>query len=77
MSGYSSLGIGQQSNKERDGSNELFDNAFEIMSDDREEVKMVSSNKRKRSSGDYLRKIERLKEEKLLRDHLADYDWDD
>lgn len=60
----------------REGGNEFLDEMLEDMSEDVTEKKEASS-RRKRSSGEYLRKIEQLREEKMLRDHLADYDWDD
>ena len=63
--------------REREGGNEFLDDMIEDMSDDVEEVKASSSSKRRKKHGEYLRKIEQLREEKLLRDHLADYDWDD
>ena len=61
----------------RDSGNEFLDDILDDMNEDVEEVKATAASKRKRSSGEYLRKIEQLREEKLLRDHLADYDWDD
>ena len=74
MTGYNP----RENARAREGGNEFLDDMLDDMSDDVEEAKASSSSKRsKKQHGEYLRKIEQLREEKLLRDHLADYDWDD
>lgn len=62
--------------KDKDSGAEFLDDMLEEMDDDteEEETRQASSG---RNKGDYLRKIEQLREEKALRDNLADYDWDD
>ena len=55
---------------------EFLDDMLEEMDElEDEEARQASTGKV--SSGDYLRKIEQLREERALRDNLADYDWDD
>ncbi len=46
--------------------------------DDPDEVEQPKrSKKSRRSTGEYLRKIEMLMEQKRLKENLSDYDWDD
>lgn len=65
--------------RDKDSGTEFLDDMLEEMSDDfdEEETRQAASSRRSGKHGEYLRKIERLREEKALRDHLADYDWDD
>ncbi len=64
--------------RDNDSGAEFLDDMLEEMDDDtEEEEERQASSGRSSRNGDYLRKIEQLREEKALRDHLADYDWDD
>lgn len=67
----------RESTRDKESGSEFLDDILDDMNEDVEDEKVSASSKRKRSSGEYLRKIEQLREEKMLRDHLADYDWDD
>ena len=55
---------------------EFLDDMLEEM-DELEDEESRQASTSKASSGDYLRRIEQLREERALRDNLADYDWDD
>lgn len=72
MPGYNARGNA----RDTDSGAEFLDDMLEEMDElDDEESRQASTAKM--STGDYLRKIEQLREEKALRDNLADYDWDD
>ncbi|MDX1693065.1 MAG: hypothetical protein R3208_04830 [Ketobacteraceae bacterium] len=63
--------------KDNDSGAEFLDDMLDDMEDDLEEEETRQASSGRGRSGDYLRKIEQLREERALRDHLADYDWDD
>lgn len=74
MPGYNT----RENAREKDSGAEFLDDMLEEMDDDLdEEESRQASSPRSSKHGEYLRKIEQLREEKALRDHLADYDWDD
>ena len=69
----------REKTRDRESGAEFLDDMLEEMEDDSLDEFQASAPEKKRSGkhGEYLRKIEQLREEKALRDHLADYDWDD
>lgn len=73
MPGYNT----REGARDKDSGAEFLDDILDDMDDEIEEESLQFSSRKSRSRGDYLRKIEQLREEKALRDHLADYDWDD
>ena len=74
MPGYNT----RESGRNTEQGAEFLDDILEDMSEEVEvEARQLSSRKRRSKHGEYLRKIEQLREEKMLRDNLADYDWDD
>ena len=75
MPGYNT----RENGSKRESGAEFLDDMLEEMEDESLGEYQASAPEKKRSSkhGEYLRKIEQLREEKALRDNLADYDWDD
>ena len=63
--------------KDNDSGAEFLDDMLDDLEDDIEEEAPRQASSSRTSNRDYLRKIEQLREEKALRDNLADYDWDD
>ena len=74
MPGYNA----RENARDKESGAEFLDDMLEDLDDAVEEFQTSSLDKRRSSKhGEYLRKIEQMREEKALRDHLADYDWDD
>lgn len=70
MSGYN-----PRDDLDQENNPDLFEQLLDAL--DTQDNAKPKASRSARSKGEFFRKIEKLREEKNLRDNLSDYDWDD